>query len=532
MGARVQVNFDMNVDLIDKLAASYWDWQLPLFLRFGFPMDFRGTQSDLGNDGSCHASARDHPDHVSAYLKDEIKHNAIHGPFKNKPFGDDTHISPFITRDKPDSNKRRVIIDLSWPHGASVNHYTKSNEYLGTAFKLNYPSVDTFVERLLSLGRGCHMLKIDLSRAFRQLKVDPADYPLLCLEWQGSYYLDTAYAFGHRTGSMGCSRLSDFLRYLHSKNGYYLMSYVDDLLGAETPSKAVASYETLYKLLRDLRIPVSDSKLCPPSTKITCLGIDIDSVQCTLSIPDKKLEEILNNCKEFIKHKTFTKKQLQSLIGSLMFIHKVVKPARYFVNRLLETLRTMNDIQRMNQEVIKDVRWFLNFLRFFNGSCSYMYTPSNCTDIIELDACLTGLGGRFNNYVYKYQFRDNEVPQSFSIVHLEMWNVLVAIRLWATQWSDKVIVVKCDNEAVVSVVNTGVTRDNALAAFVRNIWLVTALNNIKLRLIHIPGIQNECAALLSRWNNTKNNYAKLTSHVNEPTWVPVYSTHLLINTDI
>ena len=181
-------------------------------------------------------------------------------------------MSPFITRNKPDSNKRRVIIDLSWPHGASVNQYTKANEYLGTAFKLNYPSVDTFVERLVSLGRGCHMLKIDLSRAFRQLKVDPADYPLLCLKWQGSYYLDTAYAFGHRTGSMGCSRLSYFLRYLHSKNGYYLMSYVDDLLGSETPSKAVASYETLYKLLQDLGIPVSNSKLCPLSTKIMCLG--------------------------------------------------------------------------------------------------------------------------------------------------------------------------------------------------------------------------------------------------------------------
>ena len=333
MGARVQVNFDMNIDLIDKLAVSYWDWQLPLFLRFGFPMDFRGTQSDLRNDGSCHASARDHPDHVSAYLNDEIKHKAIFGPFKNMPFGDDTHISPFIMRNKPDSEKRRVIIDLSWPHGASVNHHTKTNEYLGTTFKLNYPSVDTYVEHLVSLGKGCHMLKIDLSRAFRQLKVDPADYSLLCLEWQGSYYLDTAYAFGHRTGSMGCSRLSDFLRYLHSKNGYYLMSYVDDLLGAEIPSKAHASYESLYKLLQDLRIPVSKSKLCPPSTKITCLGIEINSVQATLSVPDHKLREILQNCKDFIKNKTFTKKQLQSLIGSLMFIHKVVKSARFFVNR-------------------------------------------------------------------------------------------------------------------------------------------------------------------------------------------------------
>ena len=93
-----------------------------------------------------------------------------------------------------------------------------------------------------------------------------------------------------------------------------------------------------------------------------------------------------------------------------MFIHKVVKPVRYFVNRLLETLRSMKDTERMNPDVIKDVKWFLNFLKHFNGTCSYIYTPSNCTDIIELDACLTGLGGRFNNQVYKYQFRNNEVP--------------------------------------------------------------------------------------------------------------------------
>ena len=104
-----------------------------------------------------------------------------------------------------------------------------------------------------------------------------------------------------------------------------------------------------------------------------------------------------------------------------------------------------------------------------------------------------------------------------------MWNVLFGIRLWAKQWSNKVIVIKCDNEAVVSVVNTGVTRDNALAAFACNIWLVTALNNIKLKLVHIPGIQNEYADLLSRWCNTKNNDLKLICHVSEPIWVQVHS---------
>ena len=76
--ARVQVNFMIyiNLDLVDKLAASCWDCQLPLFLRYGFPMDFRGSHLDLMNDGSCHALARDNPEHVNAYIIDEIETQA------------------------------------------------------------------------------------------------------------------------------------------------------------------------------------------------------------------------------------------------------------------------------------------------------------------------------------------------------------------------------------------------------------------------------------------------------------------------
>ena len=108
------------------------------------------------------------------------------------------------------------------------------------------------------------MHKINLSRAFRQLKVDPADYPLLCLLWQGEYYVDGSYAFGHRTGAMGCSRLTDLLRYVHAKQGYYLMSYIDDLLGVEVGCKAQESSDTMCKLLQDLNIPTSPAKLTPP----------------------------------------------------------------------------------------------------------------------------------------------------------------------------------------------------------------------------------------------------------------------------
>ena len=82
LGTRVQVNFDMNLDLVDLLAKDYWDWQLPLYLRYGFPLDFKGTFGDLTSTIDSHSSARRYPDYVKAYLQDEIHHRAIFGPFQ------------------------------------------------------------------------------------------------------------------------------------------------------------------------------------------------------------------------------------------------------------------------------------------------------------------------------------------------------------------------------------------------------------------------------------------------------------------
>ena len=48
------------------------------------------------------------------------------GPFKNSPI-ENLHVSPFLTHDKPGSSHRRVIVDLSFPHGYSVNAGVQSD---------------------------------------------------------------------------------------------------------------------------------------------------------------------------------------------------------------------------------------------------------------------------------------------------------------------------------------------------------------------------------------------------------------------
>ena len=67
LGARVQVNYEMNLDLTDELCTEYWVWQFAIILRFGFPMDFRGEYELFKIAGFSHASADQQPEHVVAY---------------------------------------------------------------------------------------------------------------------------------------------------------------------------------------------------------------------------------------------------------------------------------------------------------------------------------------------------------------------------------------------------------------------------------------------------------------------------------
>ena len=141
-------------------------------IEYGFPLCIDKNHV-LEAEKINHKSAIDHPDDVKAYLKEEIADKAILGPFKHPPPG--IHTPPFMTRDKPGAKNCRVIVDLSLPMGSSVNAGVDSERYAGAEFILTFPSIDIVTNRVLECGKNCFIAKIDISRAFRHVPVDPKD---------------------------------------------------------------------------------------------------------------------------------------------------------------------------------------------------------------------------------------------------------------------------------------------------------------------------------------------------------------------
>ena len=98
---------------------------------------------------------------------------------------------------------------------------------------------------------------------------------------------------------------------------------------------------------------------------------------------------------------------------------------------------------------------------------------------------------------------------------------MVAFRVWGPQWENNKIKVFCDNAAVVSILNSGRTKDSFLSACARTLWLIQAKYNIKVCVQHIQGSKNIYADTLSRWFHFQNIDNEHVAHLKECEWFKV-----------
>ena len=218
-----------------------------------------------------------------------------------------------------------------------------------------------------------------------------------------------------------------------------------------------------------------------------------------MSITEDKLKAIYAECVSVSNKNSLSKHAYQSLLGKLLYIQKCVKSSRIFINRILALFRENSNSHKikLNEEFYKDISWFLTFLPTYNGVSYIKKAEVEDSQSLFLDACLTGMGAVWQNKVYATPIH-NFGDLKLSIIHFEMLNIVVALRVWGSSWQHKRLLVHCDNLGVVKVVKTGKTKDPFLALCIRNIWLLTASHDIDLDISHIPGRFNIIADALSR----------------------------------
>lgn len=227
-GCRIPVETKVNVAFIERELANYEDNMVSEFIKFGFPPGMIGELTESIASPN-HRSALQFPAAMDSYVSREVEEGAILGPFDNSPFTAHTIISPLSTTEKCGSDERRVIMDLSYPPGTSVNDRIPRNEYLGDPINLTYPKIDDLVELVKAKGRNCLLFKRYLKRVYHQFQVDMGYINALGFSWNDKMYFDLSLPMGMRTSALCCQRVTNAIRFMYNRLGFDLVPYLDDL---------------------------------------------------------------------------------------------------------------------------------------------------------------------------------------------------------------------------------------------------------------------------------------------------------------
>ena len=137
-------------------------------------------------------SVYEQPAVLASYIERELSQARVLGPLPLE-LSAAAHISPCKVIPKSQPGKWRLTVDLSAPEGASIND--------GIPKELcspRYVSVDDIVGKVVQLGRGCLLAKMDLESAYRMVPVHPDDRLLLGMSYDDNIYINGALPFGLR----------------------------------------------------------------------------------------------------------------------------------------------------------------------------------------------------------------------------------------------------------------------------------------------------------------------------------------------
>lgn len=202
-----------------------------------------------------------HDSHVKYFIETELSHDAIVGPFDVQPFQPWTRLSPLMTRPKRDSNKRRVIEDMSFPDGHAVNDGIAITSIYGRDTTYTLPSIKDLASLIQKAPSTAWLWKADLARAYRQFRVDPIDTPLLGFGVDSKTFIDLCPSFGCRSSSGACQRVSAAVVYIMASKGFQVLAFLDDFAGCEdSQEKASQAYRSFLSLAAALGLQLSKDK--------------------------------------------------------------------------------------------------------------------------------------------------------------------------------------------------------------------------------------------------------------------------------
>ena len=184
--------------------------------------------------------------------------------------------------------------------------------------------------------------------------------------------------FGAKSSPEIFHRLTQAVRRTMAKRRFVnIIVYLDDFLVITAmQAECTCAYEVLLQLLQDLGFTINQSKIVPPMCKLTFLGFDLDTVSCSMALPQEKLNECQTIVSSFMHKRRASKNQLLRLPGKLNWACIVIYGGRTFLRRILDGRREFPfpwRKHRLTPSFYRNITWWVHFLQVFNRKQFFLH---------------------------------------------------------------------------------------------------------------------------------------------------------------
>ena len=288
------------------------------------------------------------------------------------------------------------------------------------------------------------------------------------------FYFDKTLPFGL---SYSCNLFEKFSSALHwiLENKFsvsHCVHVLDDFLfiGPPNSPQRYSAFMAFHVLARDICLPIKSSKTVHPTTTLNFLGLELDTVKFEIRLPEDKLVTLRTEVQKLITQRSATLRQLQSLIGMLNFSCQVVPPGRTFLRRLINLtigLKKPFHHRRLTSEAKADLKAWQIFLDNFNGKAIFPTGITHSSSSLHLftDASDLGFGCIFGRKWFFGQFSSDWLQ--FHIAVREFLPIVISLEIWCHQFHNSTVVLHCDNNTVVHVINKTTSKDPNLMILMR-----------------------------------------------------------------
>ena len=444
--------------------------------------------------------------------------------------------SPVGLVPKDKGTKTRLIFHLSHPKdGPSVNAGIPTE-----LCKVSYPDFTEAVSLCLNMGKNAACAKSDMSMAFRHVPLMKKCWHLLVLKATHPvtkvthYFFDKSLPFGSGISCAVFQSFSDSVAYLVKfRTGMGVINYLDDYLFVDyIKTECNKQVMVFLNVCKNIQFPVSLEKTFWACTRLVFLGLMLDTVEQTVSLPREKVNKAMNLIDQFLGSRKVTVFQVQQLCSVLNFMCKCIVPGRTFLHRLYSIapscLKSHHHVSIKTENKL-DLQMWQHFLQYpaiykrpFIDMCN-LITSEDIGMYSDASASLTKGGfGAFCGANWISQKWDRKFLEACnpSIEYLELYGVAVAVLSWIRLFPNKNLCLYTDNESVKFMINKSSSGCKNCMVLLRLITLECMKCNVRLFALWVDTKTNAKADALSRGDLAR--FRKIAKGMNEfPDQVPV-----------